>query len=111
MEEKYIGKDALANYSFRDVALKQPEALRSLTQRTSSVFASNIDAVVSKLKAHPLSDPNTISKLESAKREGIGQGGSSMSGEELRQVYEDWGNLTFKDIVGKFIREVFPLFL
>lgn len=109
--ERQKRKEALTNYSFRDVTLKPAEALESLTQRTRAVFVSNVNAVIANIMVQPSENSILINKLEVVRNRSVNPGGFSISESELQFLYRTLGALTFKDVTKKFIDEIFPTFL
>ncbi|MDO8503347.1 MAG: hypothetical protein Q7S60_01515 [bacterium] len=111
--EKPIGLEALGNYPFTDVVLSQDMALDILTQNSHKVLALNaglcIDLIDSK-NPEGRAYIDRLRKLQISPGAFFPPGGSSMSKEELRRIYRDWGSLTFEEVVHKFMGEIFPTF-
>lgn len=109
--ERQSGKEALTNYSFRDVTLKPAEALERLTQRTRVVFVGNVDAAIANIMAQSSENSLLINRLKVARNGSVNSGGLSILERELQFVYRTLGTLTFKEVAKKFIDEIFPTFL
>lgn len=104
------GIEALKNCPFKDIALRQDVALAALTRRARDVFRANVDYLLQT----PDLDPNAKENLQSAHSNSdrlIPPGGVSLDEDEMNSVYGEWGKLTFVQVTGKFMTEVFPQFL
>lgn len=110
--EKYRGKEALTNYSFRDVTLKPAEAMNILTSKTTSSFDDSAKKLIDDLSFYPAMNRDAINILKEL-RNNPGkylEGGLTITTNDLGTLRKKWGNLTFKNVIEKAATEVFPTF-
>lgn len=102
MRERPSGTEALQALPFVDVVLPIEQGLATLTQTFQTALDKSRDRI-------RFTDDGRQEKFSRLLNEaGKNRGGYSMSEEDLRWVYENWGQNTFRQVLDGFIVHIFP---
>ncbi|MBN1168416.1 hypothetical protein JXA63_00845 [Candidatus Woesebacteria bacterium] len=110
--ERLHGVEVLRNYSFKDTSLPYEIALDKLSLRTQAAVGKNIDDLRAKqdYNSHRKKALRELDQLEQIFEIDTIRGGFSFNEDELNEVYESMGHLSYSEIVRGFGDDILPRF-